>query len=179
MGSFAPNAGVEIGSDAFGAWAFGWSEVWHWIGPSDWKRAEAMNHARPTLKSAATPAGKTQSAPKAASNAPRGGEPTNSFEQEATYRDQVSAGAVGNPDWSLSTIAASTFLQSKDQDCRNVTGGEFADCKRRSYLQAKLAISACNDPFELEADRIADQVLAASPHSPISGAMPQIQRMTS
>lgn len=45
-------------------------------------------------------------------------------------------------------------------------------------LQAKLSIGASNDPLEQEADRVADQVLAAPAHSSVSGAVPHIQRFT-
>lgn len=48
----------------------------------------------------------------------------------------------------------------------------------KSRLQAKLTIGASNDPLEQEADRIADQVLAAPAHSTVSGAVPHIQRFT-
>ncbi|MEO6422899.1 MAG: DUF4157 domain-containing protein, partial [Candidatus Nitrotoga sp.] len=44
--------------------------------------------------------------------------------------------------------------------------------------QAKLTIGASNDPLEQEADRVADQVLAAPAHSAVSGAVPSIQRFT-
>jgi uncharacterized protein DUF4157 len=43
-------------------------------------------------------------------------------------------------------------------------------------IQAKLTIGASNDPLEQEADRIADQVLAAPAHLAVSGALPRIQR---
>ena len=45
-------------------------------------------------------------------------------------------------------------------------------------MQAKLSIGASNDPLEQEADRVADQVLAAPLHSAVSGAAPRIQRFT-
>jgi hypothetical protein len=45
-------------------------------------------------------------------------------------------------------------------------------------LQAKLTIGASNDPLEQEADRVADQVLAAPLNSAVSGAPPRIQRHT-
>jgi hypothetical protein len=43
-------------------------------------------------------------------------------------------------------------------------------------LQAKLSIGASHDPLEQEADRVADQVLAAPAHHAGSGAPPRIQR---
>lgn len=48
----------------------------------------------------------------------------------------------------------------------------------KTRLQAKLTIGASNDPLEQEADRVADQVLAAPIHSAVSGAAPCIQRFT-
>ena len=65
--------------------------------------------------------------------------------------------------------------------CGNHTmaGGKCAECaKSKSGLQRKLAIGASNDPLEREADRVADQVLAAPAHSAVSGAPPRIQRYT-
>jgi hypothetical protein len=91
------------------------------------------------------------------------------------------------------TPAPSGLLQRKC-DCGNhtVAGGECQECgkkkntlqlkftnqsaKRAPIMQRKLTIGASNDPLEREADRIADQVLAASPHSAVSGAPPRIQR---
>ena len=54
--------------------------------------------------------------------------------------------------------------------------GECEECKSKSGLQAKLTIGASNDPLEQEADRIADQVSAASVNSAVSVAPPHIQR---
>ena len=55
---------------------------------------------------------------------------------------------------------------------------ECAECKGKKRLQTKLTIGASNDPLEREADRVADQVLAAPAHSAVSGAAPRIQRYT-
>jgi uncharacterized protein DUF4157 len=63
--------------------------------------------------------------------------------------------------------------------CGNHTmgGGECAGCaKTKSGLQRKLAIGASHDPLEREADRVADQVLAAPGYSPVSGTPLRIQR---
>ncbi|MGZ5016903.1 MAG: eCIS core domain-containing protein [Methylobacter sp.] len=60
---------------------------------------------------------------------------------------------------------------------RTVAGGECAECtKKKRGLQRKLAIGASNDPLELEADRVADQVMAAPGQSATSRAPLQIQR---
>lgn len=45
-------------------------------------------------------------------------------------------------------------------------------------LQTKLTMGASNDPLEQEADRVADQVIAAPAHSAVSEAVPSIQRFT-
>jgi hypothetical protein len=55
--------------------------------------------------------------------------------------------------------------------------GEMCDECQSHALQRKLAIGASNDPLEQEADRIADQVMAAPPHPAVSTAPPRIQRL--
>jgi hypothetical protein len=75
---------------------------------------------------------------------------------------------------------ASLLLQRKCA-CGSSTSsltGECAECKGKKLLQTKLTIGASNDPLELEADRVANQVLAAPEHSPVSGVPPLIQRFT-
>jgi len=49
--------------------------------------------------------------------------------------------------------------------------GECAEC-RNKRLQKELAVGATNDPLEHDADRVADEVMAA----PAAGAHPQVQR---
>lgn len=57
------------------------------------------------------------------------------------------------------------------------TGATCARCtNKKSGLQRKLAIGASNDPLEQEADRVADQVMAAPGHSAVSAIPPRIQR---
>lgn len=56
--------------------------------------------------------------------------------------------------------------------------GECKACKSKKGLQAKLTIGASNDPLEQEADRVADQVLAAPLNSAVSVAPPRIQRFS-
>jgi len=55
--------------------------------------------------------------------------------------------------------------------------GECEECNK-NHLQKKLSIGASNDPLEQEADRVADQVLAAPAHPAVSGVPPRIQRFT-
>lgn len=58
-------------------------------------------------------------------------------------------------------------------------GGECAACsKKKVGLQRKLMIGASNDPLELEADRVADRVLAAPANPAIVSAPLRIQRFT-
>jgi outer membrane protein OmpA-like peptidoglycan-associated protein len=58
-----------------------------------------------------------------------------------------------------------------------VAGVECAECiKKKSGLQRKLTVGASHDPLELEADRVANQVMAASPHSAVSRTPLRIQR---
>lgn len=63
---------------------------------------------------------------------------------------------------------------------QTVAGNECETCnKKKQGLQRKLAIGASNDPLEQEADRVADQVMAAPTPSKTSVAAPRgIQRFT-
>lgn len=54
----------------------------------------------------------------------------------------------------------------------------ISEYEGKTRLQAKLTIGVSNDPLEQEADRVADQVLAAPAHSAVSGSAPRIQRFT-
>lgn len=56
--------------------------------------------------------------------------------------------------------------------------GECAKCQTKKHLQTKLTIGASNDPLEQEADRVADQVLAAPAHSEVGNSPPLIQRVS-
>lgn len=59
----------------------------------------------------------------------------------------------------------------------NIAGGECSECaKNKSGLQRKLAIGESNDSMEQEADRVADQVMAAPAQSTTSRAPVSIQR---
>lgn len=56
-------------------------------------------------------------------------------------------------------------------------GGECLECSRKkTRLQRKLMIGASNNPLELEADRVADQVMAKPAHTSVSSTAPRIQR---
>jgi Domain of unknown function (DUF4157)/Bacterial toxin 28 len=73
------------------------------------------------------------------------------------------------------------LLQRKCTDCgqHTIAGGECTGCaKKKVSLQRKLTIGSSNDPLELEADHIADRVMATPENSTISGTSPRIQRFT-
>ncbi len=82
---------------------------------------------------------------------------------------------------SASPLSKGEILQRKCDSCgqHTIAGGECGDCgKKKSGLQRKLSIGASNDPLELEADRVADQVMSTSPNSVFNSAPPRIQRFT-
>jgi Domain of unknown function (DUF4157)/L,D-transpeptidase catalytic domain len=72
------------------------------------------------------------------------------------------------------------LLQRKCNSCgqHKIAGEECTNCQPKSGLQRKLTIGASNDPLELEADRIADRVLATPANPIISTTPPRIQRFT-
>ena len=82
--------------------------------------------------------------------------------------------------------SSAPVLQRKEcAECRttkNRSLSEATSVMRTRFLrpdilsvQLKLTIGATNDPLEHEADRVADQVLAAPAHSGVSGVAPRIQ----
>jgi len=87
--------------------------------------------------------------------------------------------AIAQPAKTTSFVLSAKAVLQRKCACGNqaTAAGECAECaKNKSSLQRKLAIGASNDPLELEADRVADQVMGASPHSAVSGSPPRIQR---
>lgn len=54
-------------------------------------------------------------------------------------------------------------------------GGGCPSCQEEF---SNLKVSQPNDPAEIEADRIADQVMSAPGHPPVNGALPHIQRFS-
>lgn len=81
-----------------------------------------------------------------------------------------------------SFLPASTGLLQRKCACGNhtIAGGECEECskKKRLGLQTKLTIGEPSDVYEQEADRIADQVMAAPAHHALIGALPHIQRLS-
>ena len=85
----------------------------------------------------------------------------------------------------LSLMAGSPRLQRKCAcGAPSAAGGSCATCEAKEkvgspqVLQKKLAIGASDDPLEREADRVADQVMAAPTPSAVSGGSVRIQRFT-
>lgn len=81
----------------------------------------------------------------------------------------------------LASAPISSGVLQRKCGCGNhtVAGGQCTECaKKKSALQLKLSIGPGNDSYEQEADRIADQVLAAPAHSPASAGPTRIQRYT-
>jgi hypothetical protein len=71
-----------------------------------------------------------------------------------------------------------TFQRKCDCGAHTPGGGSCERCAGgRGRLQHKLSIGAANDPLEHEADRVADQVLAAPSPGRIAAAPARIQRL--
>ncbi len=88
--------------------------------------------------------------------------------------------AIAKPQQSSNSGNAGLLLQRKCA-CGSPTPsltGVCEECGSGKRLQAKLTIGASNDPLEQEADRVADQVLAAPANAVGSDAPPRIQRFT-
>ena len=85
-----------------------------------------------------------------------------------------------NPTAAPPLKTASSGLIQRKCACGNhtIAGGECEECgrKKRYSLQTKLKVSGPGDIYEREAERIADQLMAAPVHSGISATPPTIQR---
>lgn len=89
----------------------------------------------------------------------------------------------GNPPVTSSPLSQGGILQRKCA-CGNAadSSGTCATCQKKGkmapleQIQTKLTINQPGDRYEQEADRVADQVLAAPTHSAVSDAPPRIQR---
>lgn len=77
------------------------------------------------------------------------------------------------------TLRRSPLLQ-RSCACGGGAGmsGECEACRQKT-LQKKLSVGSSNDPLEQEADRAADQALAAAPHAAAARGTPHIQRLAS
>jgi hypothetical protein len=116
---------------------------------------------------------------------PKVGEPSDKFEQETANVTGLrgSGGGPGGPLASAVPLRLSQggILQRKCS-CGGAAGasGECEECskKKRLGLQTKLKVNDPGDIYEQEANRIADQLMAAPTHSVVSHALPRIQRVT-
>ena len=76
------------------------------------------------------------------------------------------------------------FLLQRKCACGGVAGlaGEYVECQSKRLLgkplQTKLRVNEPGDEYEQEADRVAEQVMAASINSAVSSAPPRIQRFS-
>jgi len=85
----------------------------------------------------------------------------------------------------LSLMSGSPRLQRRCScGSPSAGGGSCAACESKAQgarsllLQKKLTVGAADDPLEREADRVADQVMAAPTPSAVSGGSVRIQRFT-
>ena len=95
----------------------------------------------------------------------------------ARKQQKAVAHPVSVPSWSFETALADGALIQRKSNC--ACGGGCPGCGEDSQhlnIQTKLAINTPGDRYEQEADRVADQVLAASAPSVAIGAPPRIQR---
>jgi hypothetical protein len=120
----------------------------------------------------------TFSQPKLKINAPNG-----EYEQEAhQIAEEVMRMPGDTRDSGTEVLAPSNHSLQRKCSC-GATSGPTGECEERSKknrlgLQTKLKVNEPEDVYEQEADRIADQVLAAPSHSTVSGAPPRIQRFS-
>ena len=109
-------------------------------------------------------------------------QPGDPFEQEA---DRVADQVMRMPDSDIAVAASpSSGMFALQRKCacgdHTMAGGECSECseKKRLGLQTKLKVNDPGDIYEQEADRIADQVMAAPVHHAVGGAPPLIQRFS-
>jgi hypothetical protein len=88
--------------------------------------------------------------------------------------------AIVKPQQASSLVYGRRLLQRKCACGSPTTSltGVCEECKSKKVLQAKLTIGASNDPLEQEADRVAEQAMAAPANSAATAARPQIQRFS-
>lgn len=98
-----------------------------------------------------------------------------------SVRAQAETKVASTPPRSSSATATSGLLPRRCA-CGSAAGmtGECEACgrKKRLGLQTKLKVNEPGDIYEREADRVADEVLATSGRSAVSGAPPSIQRFS-
>lgn len=94
----------------------------------------------------------------------------------ATLQNAAAKPQQSNP------LGHGALLLQRQCACGSPTSSLTGECEacngKKKGLQAKLTIGASNAPLELEADRVADQVLATPLNSAVSVAPPRIQRFS-
>src|SRR5262249_29649913 len=108
----------------------------------------------------------------------------NSYVQamSATGGETLQAPAVSPSVPSVPLRPGQSGILQRKCACGGAAGmsGECEECskKKRLGLQTKLKVNEPGDMYEREADRVADQALATSAHTGVSGAAPHIQRFS-
>ena len=91
--------------------------------------------------------------------------------RESKMRNSSAHAKKPNPSPRInSPVDQISFLQ------RTVGNRQVERLLKSRVIQAKLKVNEPGDSYEREADRISDQVVAASTYAPIGGAAPRIQR---
>ena len=99
--------------------------------------------------------------------------------QHATISAKQPTLAAGRAAWSLLRNNGGARVLRRKCTCGGAPGptGECEECRKKKLkLQRKLAIGATDDPLELEADQVADQVLSKPSFSGVGNVPPRIQR---
>lgn len=132
-----------------------------------------------SLLSKPTAQGNVKTAPNAAPENLRIGEPRDIFEQETDpIREPVMASGVVARRWSFSKMGIGNREPRKGAPGELAGGSGAGGEYQGKWLQRKLSVGSSSDPLELEADRVAAQVLAAPAKVLVQGAAPRIQRVT-
>ena len=151
-------------------------------------------------KREAAPAGRAKSSSGPESSGLRIGEPNDAFEREADrVADEIMAGSTTRLEWSLSRMSIATPLQRKCMcggspslmeecsECREKNGTLQRGASHQKESDASVSLSrmqrefttgTSNNPLELEAERIADQVWAPPTRFAVSGGVKRITGQT-
>jgi Domain of unknown function (DUF4157) len=86
--------------------------------------------------------------------------------------------AETKPSWILATPHGRTLQRKCACGSAVQEAGSCTICAHRRSLQRKLALGDSQDAFEVEADQVAEQVVAGAVHRGIQGAPPRIQRLS-
>ena len=92
--------------------------------------------------------------------------------ESATILKPVQAAANGSATLLQRKCACGNTASAVSGECEQCQGDKLVG------VQTKLVVGASDDPFEREADRVADRVSAAPSSSTVRSALPRIQRIT-